>query len=69
MSGFGNKNVRSFALFVPILALKRYCWGRNPNLQAEVYPTCFFRIAVFLLEVHRLQNYPNKAHSDYVYAK
>ena len=33
MSGFGNTNVRKFALFVPIIALKSYCWAGMPNLQ------------------------------------
>jgi len=37
MSDFGNKNVRSFALFVPIIALKSYCWASMPNLQTFLY--------------------------------
>jgi len=36
MSDFGNKIVRSFALFVPIIALKSYCWASMPNLQTTL---------------------------------
>ena len=35
MSGFCNKNVRLFALFVLIFAPKNYCWASMPNLQAD----------------------------------
>ena len=39
MSDFGNKIVRSFALFVPIIALKSYCWASMPNLQTTYFIT------------------------------
>ena len=35
MSGFGNKNVRLFEHFVPIFALKSYCWLVKTNLRVS----------------------------------
>ena len=37
MSGFGNKNVRLFEHFVPIFALKSYCWVKNPTYNFKIY--------------------------------
>ena len=41
-SGFCNKNVRLFALFVLIFAPKNYCWASMPNLQATALNSTTF---------------------------
>ena len=47
MSGFCNKNVRLFALFVLIFAPESYCWASMPNLQAILSKLYFETIFLY----------------------